>query len=130
MKHQRDPARDFAFVFATIAVLIGLAPLAHNRSPRFMALGVTLILLIIGFFAPKLLSVPARAWLALGGLLNRAVSAVVLSIIYLLVLTPTGLFRRWSGKDPLQRKFDPAAPSYWTNREDPSPRAETLPRQF
>jgi len=130
MKHQRDPARDFAFVFATIAVLIGLAPLAHNRSPRFIPLGVTIILLVIGLVAPRLLSVPARAWLALGGLLNRTVSAVVLAIIFLLVITPTGLFRRWSGKDPLHRRFDPTAPTYWTNREEPSPRAGTLPRQF
>jgi hypothetical protein len=130
MKRSRDPAREFAFVFAALATLIGLAPLVHRGSPRFVALGVTIILLVIGLFAPRILSAPARAWLALAKLLNRTVSAVVLAIIYVVVITPTGLVRRFSRKDPLQRAFDRAATTYWTDREEPSPSAETLPRQY
>jgi hypothetical protein len=130
MKRRRDPAREFAFVFAVLAALIGLAPLIHRESPRFTALGVTIILLLIGLFAPRIVSVPARAWLALGALLNRTVSAVVLAIIYLVVITPTGLYRRISRRGALQRGFDPTASTYWTDREEPSPRAETLPRQY
>lgn len=130
MKRRRDPARDFAFVFAVLAALIGLAPLAHRGNPRFIALGLTIILLMIGLFAPRIVSVPARAWMALGAFLNRTVSAVVLATIYVVVITPTGLYRRLSGKDTLQRGFVPGAPTYWTDREEPSPRAETLPRQY
>jgi hypothetical protein len=130
MRRPRDPAREFAFVFAVLAALIGLAPLIHRESPRFTALGVTIILLMIGLFAPRIVSVPARAWLALGALLNRTVSAVILAIIYLVVITPTGLYRRISRKGALQRGFDPTASTYWTDREEPSPRAETLPRQY
>jgi hypothetical protein len=91
---------------------------------------VTIILLMIGLFAPRIVSVPARAWLALAALLNRTVSAVVLAIIYLVVITPTGLYRRIARKDTLRRRFDPTASTYWTDREEPSPRAETLPRQY
>jgi hypothetical protein len=130
MRRRRDPAREFAFVFAVVAVLIGLAPLVRGGSPRFIALGVTIIFLMIGLFAPRIVSVPARAWLALAALLNRAVSAAVMAIIYLVVITPMGLYRRISGKDTLQRGFDPMASTYWTDREEPSPRAETLPRQY
>ena len=130
MRHRRDPAREFAFVFAVLAALIGLAPLIHRESPRFTALGATIILLMIGLFAPRMVSVPARAWLALAALLNRAVSAVVLAIVYLVVITPTGLYKRISRKDAIQRRFDPTASTYWTDREEPSPRAETLPRQY
>jgi hypothetical protein len=130
MRHRRDPAREFAFVFAVLAALIGLAPLVHRESPRFTALGVTIILLMIGLFAPRIVSVPARAWLALATLLNRTVSAVVMAIIYLVVITPMGLYRRISVKDTLQRRFDPTASTYWAEREEPSPRAETLPRQY
>ena len=130
MSRRRDPAREFAFVLAILAALIGLAPLIHRESPRFTALGVTIILLMIGLFAPQIVSVPARAWLALSALLNRTVSAVVLAIIYLVVITPTGLYRRISRKDALQRRFDPTASTYWTDREEPSPHAETLPRQY
>ena len=130
MKRRRDPARDFAFVFAGLAALIGLAPLAHRGSPRLVALGTTVVLLAIGLFAPRVVSVPARAWLALAALLNRTVSVAVLAIIYLVVITPMGLIRRLSRKDALQRAFDRAAPTYWTDRSEPNPRAETLSRQY
>jgi len=130
MRRRRDPAREFAFLSAVLAALIGLAPLIHRESPRFTALGVTIVLLVIGLFAPRIVSVPARAWLALAALLNRAVSAAVLAIIYLVVITPMGLYRRISGKNTLQRGFDATASTYWTDREEPSPRAETLPRQY
>jgi hypothetical protein len=130
MRRPRDPAREFALVFAVLAALIGLAPLVRGGSPRFIALGVTIVLLMIGIFAPRIVSVPARAWLALASLLNRTVSAVVLAIIYILVITPTGLYRRLSGKDALQRRFDPTESTYWVDREEPGPSAETLPRQY
>jgi hypothetical protein len=130
MKPRRDQSRDFAFVFAAVAALIGLAPLVHGGSPRFTALGVTTALLLIGLFAPRIVSAPARAWLTLAALLNRAVSGVVLAIIYVLVITPTGLYRRFSRKDQLERAFDATASTYWTDREEPSPSAETLPRQY
>jgi Saxitoxin biosynthesis operon protein SxtJ len=130
MKRPRDPAREFAFVFGVLAALVGLAPLVRGGRPRFIALGVTIVLVAIGLVAPRILRAPARAWLALGALLNRTVSAVVLAIIYVLVITPTGLFRRVSGKDAMQRRFDPTASTYWRDREEPSPRAEMLPRQF
>jgi hypothetical protein len=130
MKHRRDPARDFAFVFAALAALIGLAPLARGSSPRLLALGATVVLLVIGLAAPRILSVPARAWMALAGALNRAVSAVVLAIIYLFVITPLGLIRRSFGKNAVRRAFDPEASTYWCDREEPNPSAETLSRQY
>jgi len=130
MRRRRDPAREFAFVIAVLAALIGLAPLIHRENPRFTALGVAIILLMIGLFAPRIVSMPARAWLALAALLNRTVSAVVLAITYLVVITPMGLYRRISRKNTLQRGFDATASTYWTDREEPSPRAETLPRQY
>lgn len=130
MSRRPDPAREFAFVFAGLTALIGLAPLIQRGSPRFTALGVAIILLMVGLFAPRIVSVPARAWLALAAVVNRSVSIVVLAIIYLVVITPTGLYRRLSRKDALQRGLDPTASTYWIEREEPSPRAETLPRQY
>ena len=45
------------------------------------------------------------------------VSHLALLIVYYLVLTPLGLIMRLFRYDPLARRFDPAAGSYWTPRE-------------
>ena len=47
------------------------------------------------------------------------VSFTVLAVFYYLLLTPLGLFFRLIGRDPLYRKFDPAAKSYWMSRRPP-----------
>ncbi len=48
--------------------------------------------------------------------IGLAVSRIVLALVYYLALTPIGLTMRLLGHDPLLRRFDPAARSYWTAR--------------
>jgi hypothetical protein len=46
-----------------------------------------------------------------------ALSWVILAAIYFLVVTPVGLALRAFGRDPLARRADPAAASYWMPRK-------------
>ena len=46
------------------------------------------------------------------------VSHVLLAIIYYLVMTPIGLIMRVVGYDPMERKWDSQAESYWAKRSD------------
>jgi hypothetical protein len=50
-----------------------------------------------------------------------AVSHVVLAFVYYLVFTPIGLIMHLLRYDPLTRRFDPKAPSYWKERTSPKP---------
>jgi len=45
------------------------------------------------------------------------VSFVILAAIYYAVLTPIGLLMRLVGYDPMCRRRDANAASYWTSRE-------------
>ncbi len=45
------------------------------------------------------------------------VSHVLLAAVFYGVVTPVGLVMRLIGRDPLQRRFDPDAETYWTRRE-------------
>ena len=56
------------------------------------------------------------------------VSHVILALVYYVVLTPIGWLARLGGYDPLARRFDPAAPTYWRARPAPKP-AESYLRQ-
>jgi len=42
-----------------------------------------------------------------------------MALVYLLTVLPVGLCFRMLGKDPLGRKPDPNAKSYWIAREQP-----------
>lgn len=49
------------------------------------------------------------------------VSHVVLALAYFLAVTPIGLTMRLFRYDPLSRKFDPGAKTYWKARGKPKP---------
>jgi Saxitoxin biosynthesis operon protein SxtJ len=49
------------------------------------------------------------------------VSLVVLAAVYYLALAPIGLTMRLFGHDPLSRKFEPGAPTYWKPRKTVMP---------
>ena len=55
-----------------------------------------------------------------------AVSMILLTAFYFLLLTPLGLIFRLLGRDPLCRRFDPDAKSYWLTRQE----ADRLDRYF
>jgi hypothetical protein len=56
-------------------------------------------------------------------------SHVILGIIYYLVLTPIGLLLRALGRDPLRRRFETGARSYWIDRGE-EPAVERYFRQY
>jgi hypothetical protein len=45
------------------------------------------------------------------------VSHVLLGLIYFGLLTPVGWLMKLFGYDPMERRFDRAAASYWVERE-------------
>jgi len=57
---------------------------------------------------------------AVGWPVGWLVSHAVLAIVYYGVVTPVGLAMRALGRDPLERKFDSGAETYWVRRRPPS----------
>lgn len=105
----------FAFFFALIGTVIGW---------RFDNWNITLVLAIIGgsvglvFYAVPPLKKPIFVgWLYLTFPIGWVVSHVILGVTYYLILTPIGLIMRLCGRDPMQRKLDPDATTYWEKRE-------------
>lgn len=66
----------------------------------------------LAILAPERLHIIYRAWMRVGEVLGRINTAIILSIVYYLIVTPMGLTMRAFGRDPMLRKHDPNAPSY------------------
>ena len=77
-----------------LGALSGLLALVAPAAVRPLYVGLVVITFPIGF----------------------VVSHVILAVLYYLVLTPIGLLMRLFGYDPMQRRLDPAAPSYWEDK--------------
>jgi predicted membrane metal-binding protein len=131
----RGPAPEssdcsFGLVFAGVFALIGCWPLLYLQAPRWWALAIAAAFAGIALARPQILHPLNRAWLALGLLLHRIVSPLVMGAIFFLCVTPIAWIMRLRGKDVLSLARRPDLSSYWIAREPPPPATETMNRQF
>ena len=122
--------RSFGIVFAVVFTIIGLWPLWDGGPFRLWALAGAGIFLAAGLFFPALLRPLNRFWFNLGMVLHNIVNPLVMGFLFYLTVTPIALIMRAVGKDPLHRKFDGQAKSYWIERDPAGPAPETMRRQF
>ena len=122
--------RGFGVVFATVFAVVGVWPLISGGMPRWWALVVAAILLAAAFLIPRLLRPLNVVWFRFGLLLYKVVNPVVMALLFYATVVPTGLAMRLFGKDPLNRRFDPTAETYWTARNPVGPTPESMKNQF
>ena len=122
--------RAFGFVFTVLFIVIALFPLIGDGNVRIWSLIVAAVILAIALIRASLLAPFNRAWMKFGLLLHKITNPVIMGLIFFLAVTPTALIMRAMGKDPLRRKFDPSAQTYWIERDPPGPEPETMKQQF
>ena len=122
--------RSFGIVFAVVFVLIGSWPLFDGGPFRLWALAGAGIFLAAGLFFPTPLRPLNRLWFIFGMALHKVMSPLVMGLLFYLTVTPIALIMRIVGKDPLTRRFDPRAKSYWIERDPAGPAPETMRQQF
>jgi hypothetical protein len=106
--------RKFGLVMAVAFGLLGVVLLWRDKAawPYLCAIGG--FFLIMGLAWPRGLTPIEWLWMKMAHILGQIMTRVILSLAFFLVITPIGLIMKLFGRDPLYRKFDPEASSYWT----------------
>jgi len=133
--------RQFGFFALAAFGLLGAVALWRSTLFGFV-LGERALPVAIGFFALGAVSalfslVAPRAnrplyvgLIVLTFPIGFVLSFLVLGILFFLVLSPVGLLFRLIGRDGLQLRIDPAATTYWVDREPGGPDTERYFKQF
>ncbi len=115
----KNPSRRELFIFgALFALFFGL--IGGLIWWRFQAPTVAYVLwsvaafITILFYAVRPIRKPSYlAWIHFGFPIGWVISHVAMALIYYLVFTPIGLIMRLVGRDPMERRFERQAASYW-----------------
>ena len=92
----------------------------HSPKTAIFIGAVGLVLTVAGVAVSALRRPLYVAFMLASFPIGWVVSHLVLIIVFYLVITPIGLILRLLGRDPMERRLDPAAPTYWTAREPKS----------
>ncbi|CAN5630829.1 hypothetical protein BH23BAC4_BH23BAC4_13080 [soil metagenome] len=89
------------------------------------------LLILLGWLRPEALRNLYRVWMGVALVLGVVMTRVMLTLVYFLAVTPTGILRRTFGKSPVLTRPDPELSSYWIHRDsnERDPR-EALERLF
>ena len=117
-KPNRRELRQFAALWVGFFGLIGVYCLwgkgASTAAVVFWAISVVGV---VGWFVPSFIHPLYAVWMALAMPIGWTISHLLLLAMYYLVFTPIGLMMRACGYDPLERRLDRTAKSYWRDLE-------------
>ena len=132
---EKEPtSRDLtilALLFLGILTVIGAYQYFWKGSDSwYYWVGVGVVLAALRLIPPVFRQL-YRLWLRFSVILGYFISRIILVITFFVAVLPIGILMRMFGKDPMDRKLDPQASSYWAKREDEEDYSiERYERQF
>jgi hypothetical protein len=96
-----------AGAFAALAVYALIASLVYPKANWPVYVSLTIVAFPIGF----------------------VLSYVIMGTLFYVLITPVGLFMRLIGRDPMMRRFEPEATTYWVTTAGSRPK-ESYFKQF
>jgi hypothetical protein len=130
MKPALPSNRSFGWTFTGVCLVFGAYGLWKGGAAQAWLLAVAALIALVTATRDSWLAPFNRAWMALGELLGRVVSPVVLGVIFFGVFTPVGALMRRFGRDAMCRKLDASARSYWVKRDPPGPAESSFRDMF
>jgi len=117
--------RSFGLAFGGLFTVVAAYRMWRGRSGAEAFAIASAVILLIAFAAPQVLDAPNRVWMKFARALGWINSRILLTLLFVAVITPYGLLQRLLGRDPLGRRWHRAAPA-WT----PAPERLRDPKHY
>lgn len=109
-------------------ILMGLLPWLFNYSIPLWPVLIPLWLLPLALVTPGLLYYPYRLWMAVFGVIGIINTYLILSLVFVLLITPMGLVLRLLDKLQYQKRHSVSPDSNW--QHSIAPEAKNLEEPF
>jgi hypothetical protein len=96
-KITKDQCRDTGMAMVLLLLLLAVSP---KRQHGYLMAAIAVH--VVNMVLPQIFRPIAVVWLGFSNLLGEIVPKILLSIVFFLVVTPIGIFRRLIGKDALK----------------------------
>ncbi len=100
---------------------------SHPERGLWLA-GVGVVFILFSWVAPAALRPVQKGWMTLAFALGWIMSRVILTVFFIIAITPVGLIMRLVGKNPLRARE--VNDSYWIRRDEKPREAKDYERLF
>lgn len=109
-KGPANPERSFGISVGAVLCVIAALLWWRGRSARAEIIGgLGAVLLVFGVLRPSLLRMPSAVWWRCSRILGHVNARILLTVLFVVVLTPLAMLWRLTGKDPLMRRREQCA---------------------
>ena len=126
----RRENRRFGLVMAAALSVLAALSFALGGRAAFWLVGAAALLAVSAWAAPGLLNPLRVAWMKFAHVLGVVNARIILTVIFVVVVTPVALVMRMLGRSSIARGPDPARASYWQGRGPEEFTADRMERQF
>lgn len=120
--------KSFGLILSAILTVFGSYKYFNGFTQYIYFIILGLVIGAISFIYPKLLKPVYVPWIKAALFIGNIVSKIILTILYILVVSPIGIIFKLTGKQFLSIK-DPGTVTYWIKREGRDDK-KSLERQF
>ena len=118
VKIESSSNKSFGLLFSVIFLIIAIYPLINKGTINYLFIFIAVIIFLISILLPSILTIPNKLWFKFSLILGLLISQIILTLIYLVIVTPTGFFVRLTGKDILNKKINKQLKSYWIEKSE------------
>ncbi len=131
-KEQPKPLdnRVFGLIFSGLFCIIAFFPMLFGGDCRRWALIVAVAWAVPALLFPVVLAPLNRLWAKFGMVMHKIINPVLMGLVFFVTVVPTAFILRLLGKDPMRRKFDTEANTYWLAREENAVTKDSFDNQF
>lgn len=122
--------RSFGLVFAGFFAIVAGFRMWHGHSDSAWLLGIAGAFALLALFWTAPLAPLNRLWARVGQLFHTIVNPLLMGLIFIVAIVPTGLVLRLFGKDLLRLRRDPSATTYWVACNTSARRQDAMKDQF
>jgi len=124
--------RKFGGLMACVITLLSLIAVwrGHWKTAYVFWTIAGVVFLLPALVFPEILRPIYKYWMKVALFLGWLNSRIILFLVFYLLFMPISLIQRVIGRDPMQRKFDPSAKSYWIDRSQEKYNSKHFERQF
>jgi hypothetical protein len=109
----KESPREWLKFTAVMALLAGVLSFMLARRAFPVVLGIAAVALVLCALRPRLFRGFYRSGMTVSFCIGQVMGRILLTIFFILVVTPLGLLLRLAGKDLLQLQRPSGASSYW-----------------